>query len=86
MVNYIDWLKGIKITHLVSMIGTPEYKLPKYVDNLIKPYIPNPYLLKSTGDFIERMKQFPCNHLYCTVSFHVVPLFTNFHFQKLLSL
>ena len=51
-------------THLrpvVSMVETPKYKLPKYLDSLIKPHIPDTYLLKSTDDFIERLKQFPCN-------------------------
>ena len=45
----------------VSMVGTPEYKVVKYLDSLIKPHIPDTYLLKSTDDFIERLKQFPCN-------------------------
>ena len=47
---------------VVSMVGTPEYKLAKYLDNLIKPHIPDTYLLKYTDDFIERLKQFPCNN------------------------
>ena len=38
---------------VVYMVGTPEYKLAKYLDNLIKPLIPDTYLLKSTDDFIE---------------------------------
>ena len=59
------------------MVGTPEYKLAKYLDNLIKPHIPDTYLLKSTDDFIERLKQFPCNNSYRIVSFDVVSLFTN---------
>ena len=59
------------------MVGTREYKLAKYLDNLIKPHIPDTYLLKSTDDFIERLKQFPCNNSYRIVSFDVVSLFTN---------
>ena len=59
------------------MVGTPEYKLAKYLDNLIKPHIPDTYLLKSTDDFIERLEQFPCNNSYHIVSFDVVSLFTN---------
>ena len=62
---------------VVSMVGTPENKLAKYLDNLIKPLIPDTYLLKSTDDFIERLKQFPCNNSYCIMSFDVVSLFTN---------
>ena len=48
---------------IVSMVGTHEYKLAKYLDNLLKPHIPDTYLLKSTDDFIECLKQFPCNNL-----------------------
>ena len=62
---------------VVSMVGTPEYKLAKYLDNLIKPHIPDTYLLKSTDDFIERLKQFSCNNSYRKVSFDVASLFTN---------
>ena len=38
---------------VVSMVGTPEYKLAKYLNNLIKPHFADTYLLKSTDDFIE---------------------------------
>ena len=62
---------------VVSMVGTPEYKLAKYLDNLIKPHIPDTYLLKSTDNFIERLKQFPCNNSYRIVSFDVASSFTN---------
>ena len=47
------------------------------LDDLIKPHIPYTYLLKSTDDFVERLKQFPCNNSYRIVSFDVVSLFTN---------
>ena len=30
---------------VVSMVGTPEYKLAKFLDNLIKLHIPDTYLL-----------------------------------------
>ena len=71
---------------VVSMVGTPEYKLAKYLDNLIKPHIPDTYLLKSTDNFIECLKQFPCNHLYRIVSFDVVSLFTNVPFSETIEL
>ena len=43
------------------MVDPPEYNLAKYLDNVIKPYIPDTHLLRSTEDFLERLKQFPCN-------------------------
>ena len=62
---------------VVSMVGTPEYKLAKYLDNLIKPHIPDTYLLRSTENFIEKLKECPCNNKNTMVSFDVVSLFTN---------
>ena len=61
---------------VASMVGTPEYKLAKYLDNSIKADIADTYLLKSTGDFIERLKQFTCNNSYCIGGFDVISLFT----------
>ena len=62
---------------VVSKIGTPEYKLAKYLVSLINPHIPDTYLLKSTDDFKKRLKQFPRNNSYRTMSFDGVSLFTN---------
>ena len=59
------------------MVDPPEYNLAKYLDNVIKPYIPDTHLLRSTEDFLERLKQFPCNDKCVSVSFDVVSLFTN---------
>ena len=33
---------------VVSMVNTPEYALAKYLDNMIKPYLPQTRMLKST--------------------------------------
>ena len=68
---------NVPLRPVVSMVGTPEYKLAKYVDNLIKSHIPNTYLLRSTENFIERLKECPCNNKNTMVSFDVVSLFTN---------
>ena len=68
---------NVPLRPVVSMVDTPEYHLAKYLDNLIKPHIPDSYLLKSTDDFIQRLSKFPCNNSQTMVSFDVVPLFTN---------
>ena len=44
---------------------------------MIKPYIPDTHLLRSIEDFLERLKQFPCNDKCVLVSFDAVSLFTN---------
>ena len=40
---------------MVSMINTPEYKLAKFLDNIIQPHIPHKYMLQSAGDFINKL-------------------------------
>ena len=68
---------NVPLRPVVSMIGTPEYELSKFLDNFIKPYIPDRYLLKSTDRFMERLKQFQFSKNQVMVNFDVVSLFTN---------
>ena len=67
----------VPLRSVVSMVGTSEYNLAKYLDQTIKPYIPDTYLLRSMNDFIERLKQCSINSHNIVVSFDVVSLFTN---------
>ena len=60
-----------------SMVGTPEYDLAKFLDNIIKPYMPNRYMLFSTKHFIEKINDFNILPRDKMVSFDVVSLFTN---------
>ena len=46
---------------VVSMVHTPEYALAKFLDNMIKPYLPQTRMLKSTDQFIEELKEFNPN-------------------------
>ena len=50
--------KGYPGRPAVSMINKPEYQLAKFMDRLIKPYIPNEYMLDSTQDFLQNMNKF----------------------------
>ena len=59
------------------MIGTPENKLAKFLNSIITPHIPNTYLLNSTSDFINNIKQFSFNSSHKLISFDVASLFTN---------
>ena len=59
------------------MIGTPKYKLAKILDSVIKPSIPDKYMLSSTNHFIEKLKQVEVQSHQILVSFDVVSLFTN---------
>ena len=69
--------KGYPARPVVSMINTPEYQLAKLMDRLIKPYIPNKYMLDSTQDFLQKMNEFTPKKEQITVSFDVISLFTN---------
>lgn len=69
--------QNVPLRPVVSMIQTPEYHLAKFLDSIIKPYIPDKYLLRSTEEFIEKLKQIPCNNSKTVVSFDVVSLYTN---------
>jgi hypothetical protein len=62
---------------VVSMIGTPEYQLAKFLDNLIKPNIPDTYMLNSTKDFIDRINFTNVKPNDIMVSLDVCSLFTN---------
>ena len=69
---------------VVSMVDTPEYNLAKYLDYMIKPYIPDTHLLRSTEDFFERLKQFPCNDKCVLVSLMLFLCLQMSHFRRLL--
>ena len=60
-----------------SMINTPEHCLAKFLDNIIKPHIPNQHMLNSTQNFLDRLDEFQIKPGDKMVSFDVVSLFTN---------
>ena len=60
------------------MIGSPEYKLAKFMDFIIKPHIPNKYIVSSTTDFLSKLSNYTFfSSQLKLVSFDVVSLFTN---------
>ena len=62
---------------VVSMIGTPEYKLVKFLDVFIKLNIPKDFMLNSTSEFIEKLQLYSPRGDETMVSFDVSSLFTN---------
>ena len=62
---------------MCSMVGTPEHCLAKFLDNIIKPYIPNQKMLNSTKNFLDKLDEFDVQPGDKMVSFDVVSLFTN---------
>ena len=67
---------------VVSMIGTPEYQLAKFLDSLIKPYIPQTYMLQSTNQFLDHLANFQFHPAHKLVSFDVSSLFTNIPLEE----
>ena len=59
------------------MINAPEYQLAKFMDRLIKPYIPNEYMSDSTQDFLQKITEFTPPKDHVTGRFDVISLFTN---------
>ena len=43
---------------VISMIGTPEYQVAKFLDSIIKNYIPDSYMLHSTDHFLDKINNF----------------------------
>ena len=60
------------------MIGTSEYQLAKFLDSIIKNYIPDSYMLHSTDHFLDEINNFKFKADHKLVSFDVQSLFTNF--------
>ena len=59
------------------MIGTPEYKLAKFLDSIIKPYIPDLCIIHSSEKFLNKIKTFNFNSFnQFLVSFDVKSLFS----------
>ena len=60
---------------VISQITTPTYQISKKLDELIKGYIPDKYMLKSRDEFIEILRANNCKKL--SYSLDVESLFTN---------
>ena len=73
---------GVPLRPVVSMVGTPQYQLSKYLDKLIRPYMSNKYSVSSTYDLIDKMNKLSVsNHTYM-VSYDITSLFTNVPVQE----
>ena len=71
---------------VVSMIDTPEYNLAEFVDQIIKPYIPNQFMLDSTFHLLDKLKEFSPSPHQIMISFDVVSLFTNVPLEETINM
>ena len=68
---------GNPLRPVISMIGTAEYNLAKYLDKFIKPNINVSYSVDSTSAFMDGIQDFKFSEGDQMVSFDVCSLFTN---------
>ena len=73
---------GYPMRPVVSMIGTAEYQLAKYLDEWIKPHIPSTYMLNSTQHFLTKINEVPVEEGDYCISFDVKSLFTNIPLEE----
>ena len=62
---------------VISMVGTAEYQLAKYIDTFIKPNINCNFTVDSTSGFVEKLQDFQFSDGDNCVSFDVCSLYTN---------
>ena len=62
---------------VILMIGTPEYQLAKFLDSIIKNYIPDSNMLHSSDYFLDEINNFKFKADHKLVSFDVQSFFTN---------
>ena len=68
---------GCSLRPVTSMINSFEHNLPKWLDSLIKTYIPDSDFLSSNSTFISKIKEFKFINDVRLVSFDVTSLLTN---------
>ena len=68
------------------MIDTPEYNLAKFLDQIIKPYIPNQFMLDSTFHLLDKLKEFSPFPKQVVVSFDEVFLFANVSLEEIIDM
>ena len=67
----------VPIRPIVSNIGTATYQLAKYLAKLLSPLSQSKYTVKSTKDFIEKIRNINLPHGFDMISFDVKSLFTS---------
>ena len=67
---------------VISMVASPEYKLAKFLDTIIKPYISDKHMLRSSYEFLEKLQEINLNSNQVMVSLDVKSLFINVPLQE----
>ena len=72
-----DDVDKLLIRPIISNIGTPTYQLAKYLAKILSPLANSEYIVTSTKDFIEKIKNVKVPDGHQLISFDVKSLFTN---------
>ncbi|XP_044582965.1 uncharacterized protein LOC123263984 [Cotesia glomerata] len=71
---------GCKLRPVVSSIGSPSYKIARFVHKILSPYVMSlRYSMKDSFEFIDKIKGITLSNNYILISLDVVSLFTNVH-------
>ena len=73
---------NLPIRPIISAVGTYNYRLAKYLDNILKPLVDATYILTDTFDFVNKISHLDTSSDKNMVSFDVESLFTNIPTQE----
>ena len=69
--------EAVPLRPIVSFIGSPTYRLSKYLVNILSPLFSSKYCVKNSADFAKIIRDFTLEDNDCLISFDVVSLFTS---------
>ena len=76
--------RGNPLRPIISQCPTPTYKLAKTLNKILTPYIPDEYSLKSSTEFLSRLRGAPPSGIIASLD--VESLFTNVPVDETISL
>ena len=71
-----DNVNNLPLRPIISNIGTATYHLAKYLAKLLAPLATSSYTVKSTDEFVTKIREMSIPDNYQLVSFDVISLFT----------
>ena len=72
--------ENLPLRPIISQIPTPTYSLAKSLNNIIAPYVPSKYTVKSSNDFVDLLRSSHCNGIIGSLD--AESLFTNVPIDK----
>ena len=76
---------GCPLQPVNSIIGTAEYQIAKWLDQIIKPYLSDQFSVNLTKGFIDKIRNIQLKSNSICVSFDFLSLFTNVPLAEVIS-